>query len=106
MRDVQQCVQWANELVPSKSLDSWLVLSTGVIGQRLPMDRIQAAMQGAVKEQWQQVAGETSGVGDWEALSRAFMTTDTFPKLRVQVNHLPTLNISYRMVGIVKGYVL
>jgi glutamate N-acetyltransferase / amino-acid N-acetyltransferase len=47
------------------------VMSTGVIGPRLPMDRIAAGIQ--------QAAGELSPSG-WDAASRAIMTTDTRPK--------------------------
>jgi glutamate N-acetyltransferase / amino-acid N-acetyltransferase len=47
------------------------VMSTGVIGPRLPMDRIAAGIQ--------QAAGELSQDG-WDAASRAIMTTDTRPK--------------------------
>jgi glutamate N-acetyltransferase / amino-acid N-acetyltransferase len=47
------------------------VMSTGVIGPRLPMDRIAAGIQ--------QAAGELSPDG-WDAASRAIMTTDTRPK--------------------------
>ena len=48
------------------------VMSTGVIGPRLPMDKIAAGIQ--------QAAGELSPVG-WDAASRAIMTTDTRPKV-------------------------
>jgi glutamate N-acetyltransferase/amino-acid N-acetyltransferase len=47
------------------------VLSTGVIGPRLPMDRIAAGIR--------QAAGALSTDG-WDAASRAIMTTDTRPK--------------------------
>ena len=47
------------------------VLSTGVIGPRLPMDRIAAGIR--------QAAGELSPDG-WDAAAHAIMTTDTRPK--------------------------
>ena len=50
---------------------SAFVASTGVIGEPLPVDRIEAAM------------GETAArlaPSGWEAAARAIMTTDTFPK--------------------------
>jgi glutamate N-acetyltransferase/amino-acid N-acetyltransferase len=47
------------------------VMSTGVIGPRLPMDRIAAGVQQAVVEL------QADG---WDAASRAIMTTDTRPK--------------------------
>ncbi len=48
------------------------VMSTGVIGPRLPMDRIAAGVQ--------QAAVELQAAG-WDAASRAIMTTDTRPKV-------------------------
>ncbi len=48
------------------------VMSTGVIGPRLPMDRIAAGIQ--------QAAGELSP-GGWDAAAHAIMTTDTRPKI-------------------------
>ena len=47
------------------------VMSTGVIGPRLPMDRIAAGIR--------QAAGELSPDG-WDAAAHAIMTTDTRPK--------------------------
>jgi glutamate N-acetyltransferase/amino-acid N-acetyltransferase len=46
-------------------------MSTGVIGPRLPMDKIAAGIR--------QAAGELSPAG-WDAAARAIMTTDTRPK--------------------------
>jgi glutamate N-acetyltransferase/amino-acid N-acetyltransferase len=51
---------------------STAVMSTGVIGPRLPMDKIAAGIQ--------QAAGARSPDG-WDAASRAIMTTDTRPKI-------------------------
>jgi glutamate N-acetyltransferase / amino-acid N-acetyltransferase len=48
------------------------VMSTGIIGPRLPMDKIAAGIQ--------QAAGALSPDG-WDAASRAIMTTDTQPKI-------------------------
>ena len=48
------------------------VMSTGVIGPRLPMDKIAAGIQ--------QAAGELSPDG-WDAAAHAIMTTDTRPKM-------------------------
>ncbi len=54
--------------LPSRSA---AVMSTGVIGPRLPMDKIAAGIQ--------QAAGELSPDG-WDAAAHAIMTTDTRPK--------------------------
>jgi glutamate N-acetyltransferase/amino-acid N-acetyltransferase len=73
-----------------------LVLSTGVIGQRLPIARILAAIQ-AEKH------APTGGAGfeAWERAARAFMTTDTFPKLRARTFAIG--GHTYRLAGIDKG---
>jgi glutamate N-acetyltransferase/amino-acid N-acetyltransferase len=63
--------------LPTRSM---LVLSTGVIGVQLPLERIERAVQRAAK-------GLTPGAGP--ELARAIMTTDTRPKhlaVRVQTN--------------------
>jgi glutamate N-acetyltransferase/amino-acid N-acetyltransferase len=75
-----------------------LVMSTGVIGQTLPISKILMALRphGPL--------AHTLGHGftAWEATARAFMTTDTFPKLRAQT--LPLGNgRTYRIAGIDKG---
>ncbi len=51
---------------------SCAVMSTGVIGPRLPMDKIAAGLG--------QAAGELASAG-WEAAARAILTTDTRPKV-------------------------
>ncbi|MBQ7457452.1 MAG: bifunctional glutamate N-acetyltransferase/amino-acid acetyltransferase ArgJ [Desulfovibrio sp.] len=50
-----------------------LVLSTGVIGAQLPMDKMLKALPNAVS---------SLGSKDAEGFTRAFMTTDAFPKYR------------------------
>jgi glutamate N-acetyltransferase / amino-acid N-acetyltransferase len=49
-----------------------LPFSTGVIGEHLPMARLEAALPRAL---------ERLGEGGWPAAARAIMTTDTVPKL-------------------------
>lgn len=71
-----------------------LVMSTGVIGQQLPISKIISGIQGSTN---------TFGTNfdAWERTALAFMTTDTFPKLRAR-----TFKINgqeYRMAGIDKG---
>lgn len=56
-----------------------LMLSTGVIGVRLPVGRIKRAVQHLVHGQVLQ-----SNVDAWLDVARAYMTTDTFPKLRTR----------------------
>lgn len=74
-------------------------MSTGVIGLPLPISKILTALhpQGPL-------ARHTLGHGfaAWDAVARAFMTTDTFPKLRART--LPLGNgRTYRIAGIDKG---
>ena len=71
-----------------------LVMSTGVIGQRLPIEKILRGVPVAV-----------SRVGDshqhWLDAATAFCTTDTFPKLLSR--EIQTDGGSYRIAGITKG---
>jgi glutamate N-acetyltransferase/amino-acid N-acetyltransferase len=75
-----------------------LVMSTGVIGQTLPISNILTALRphGPL--------AHTLGHGfkAWEAAARAFMTTDTFPKLRARTLPLGD-GRTYRIAGIDKG---
>jgi len=72
LRDAELCAMVAaGEL--GVSPDEVLVASTGVIGRRLPADRVAAGIKAAVKE-----LGSTSAHG--LAAAQAVMTTDTKPK--------------------------
>jgi glutamate N-acetyltransferase / amino-acid N-acetyltransferase len=81
-----------------------LVMSTGVIGQTLPISNILSALQphGLLSRELSQ------GFSAWEAAARAFTTTDTFPKLRARVLSLgdgqqQQQQHTYRIAGIDKG---
>jgi glutamate N-acetyltransferase / amino-acid N-acetyltransferase len=68
-----------------------LVMSTGVIGTQLPMDKLLRGIDTA--------GGALNN--DWDTAARAIMTTDTRPKLAaVQVQ---TEHGTYQIVGIAKG---
>ncbi|KZT07496.1 arginine biosynthesis bifunctional protein ArgJ beta chain [Laetiporus sulphureus 93-53] len=74
-----------------------LVMSTGVIGQYLPIAKIIAGIQSQ--------AAQNNSLGStfdaWERAAKALMTTDTFPKLRARTF---TINgKEYRMAGMDKG---
>ncbi|KAF2111453.1 arginine biosynthesis bifunctional protein [Lophiotrema nucula] len=74
-----------------------LVMSTGVIGQRLPIDPITAAIPEAYRS-----LGATHA--DWMSAARAICTTDTFPKLLSQAFTLPSNPaVEYRIAGMTKG---
>ncbi|KAG8907350.1 hypothetical protein FRB99_004597 [Tulasnella sp. 403] len=71
-----------------------LVMSTGVIGQLLPTSKILTGISNAS-------SSLGSGFSAWEAAARAFMTTDTFPKLRARTFELNGRTV--RIAGIDKG---
>jgi len=91
--DARQMAAWAAEVVGARP-EEVLVMSTGVIGSMLPMDKIQAGILAAARE-----------LGDddrsLENAARGIMTTDTVPKIRGrEVLIGGTLT---RVTGIAKG---
>jgi glutamate N-acetyltransferase/amino-acid N-acetyltransferase len=74
---------------------SALTMSTGVIGQNLPMDKIESG----IRDAYTKLSAEHDG--GWMDAAEAFMTTDTFPKLRSGEFQLQ--NGKFRMAGIAKG---
>lgn len=74
---------------------SALTMSTGVIGQNLPMDKIESGIRDAYKH----LSGEHEN--GWMKAAEAFMTTDTFPKLRS--GEFEVKDGKFRMAGIAKG---
>jgi glutamate N-acetyltransferase / amino-acid N-acetyltransferase len=82
-----QMARWVAESLGCNE-NEVLVLSTGVIGTQLPMDKIKHGIELAV---------DSLGLNNWEAAARAIMTTDTRPKLAsVQAD-------GYQIAGIAKG---
>lgn len=83
------------QLPPAPSANSGsLVMSTGVIGQNLPIDSITSAIPSLVQSL-------STSPNAWLDLAKAFMTTDTFPKLRARSFELNGRTV--RMAGIDKG---
>ena len=85
------------ESTPAQIPMRTLVMSTGVIGQRLPIDRINGAIPkahaalGASHEHWMRAA-------------QAICTTDTFPKLLSRTFTLPSHpETEYSIAGMTKG---
>ncbi|MBO6866647.1 MAG: bifunctional glutamate N-acetyltransferase/amino-acid acetyltransferase ArgJ [Thalassococcus sp.] len=78
--------------VTGLSADRVFTSSTGVIGERLPHDRITAKVE--------ELAGKLSADGIEDA-AMAIMTTDTFPKGASQVVDLPGGTV--KIAGIAKG---
>ncbi|KAK3994729.1 ArgJ family-domain-containing protein [Cladorrhinum sp. PSN332] len=77
--------------------DGTLVMSTGVIGQRLPMEKIINGVPAALE-----------GLGGthehWLTMAKAICTTDTFPKLISRTFTLPSSpGIEYKIAGTTKG---
>ena len=78
-------------------LSSTLVMSTGVIGQRLPIDKILSAIPAA-----HAVLSPTHT--SWLSAARAICTTDTFPKLLSRTFSLPSsAGKTYSLAGMTKG---
>jgi len=82
-----QTARWVAEEIGCAE-DEVLVMSTGVIGTQLPMDKIKRGVQ---------LASDSLG-DNWEAAARAIMTTDTRPKMAsLKSDH------GYQIAGIAKG---
>src|SRR3954466_11665739 len=91
--DARQMAAWAAEVVDARP-EQALVMSTGVIGSMLPMEKIHAGIKAAAA---QLGADERS----LENAARGIMTTDTVPKLcgrEVTIGGVLT-----RITGIAKG---
>ncbi|CAG8433705.1 10415_t:CDS:2 [Diversispora eburnea] len=76
---------------------STLVMSTGVIGQHLPIEKI---INGINVAHEKAVNGSHEG---WMEVAETIMTTDIFPKLRSGQFTLPSSGLTYSMAGIAKG---
>ncbi|TKY85783.1 hypothetical protein EX895_005323 [Sporisorium graminicola] len=103
MQDAEACVELVKQhLAPHPGLAQsaegreTLLLSTGVIGVPLPMPTIKRCIphlsNGMILR---------SDPESWRETARAFMTTDTFPKLRAKTFKLGGKEV--RMIGIDKG---
>ncbi|KPI37798.1 Arginine biosynthesis bifunctional protein ArgJ, mitochondrial [Cyphellophora attinorum] len=82
---------------PDSNQPASLVMSTGVIGQRLPIDRILNGIPKAASEL-------SSSHSSWLSTAKAIMTTDTFPKLLSTTYTLPSFpNTTFSLAGMTKG---
>ena len=87
----------AIEEASQKNMPQTLVMSTGVIGQRLPFDKVDEAIPKAY-------AALDSSHESWMAAAQAICTTDTFPKLLTRTFYLPSHpETEYRIAGMAKG---
>jgi len=73
-----------------------IVMSTGVIGQRLPIQKIVSKIPTAYYN-----LGATHD--HWLSAARAICTTDTFPKLLSKTFTLPSSSEEYHIAGMTKG---
>lgn len=90
MVDAQQMSKCGDQLTGAEK--STLIMSTGVIGQRLPMDKIAGGIPKI----------ELSGAHDgWMRAAIGYMTTDTFPKLLSK--EVDSNGMRFRLAGITKG---
>ncbi|KAL0465699.1 DNA replication factor C-like protein [Neurospora intermedia] len=95
LEDAGKMAQAANECFGQS--ESTLVMSTGVIGQRLPVEKITSNIPRAHK-----AMGSTHD--HWLTAAKAICTTDTFPKLISRSFKLPSSpSVEYRIAGMTKG---
>ena len=104
-RAVDACFQASPENTPptqqgqasESDPSSTLVMSTGVIGQRLPISKILAAIPTAY-------SSLSTTHNSWLLAARAICTTDTFPKLLSRTFTLPSSpGTTYSLAGMTKG---
>lgn len=95
MKDAREMVGLINEQLQQKN--SSLVMSTGVIGQRLQLNKIS---QG-IKEIFSKDQFGTD-FESWLNISKSICTTDTFPKLITSNFTLPN-GTKYTLTGMAKG---
>ncbi|KAK0926303.1 Arginine biosynthesis bifunctional protein ArgJ, mitochondrial [Friedmanniomyces endolithicus] len=93
-RETDQCFgDVPGDEVPPRTL----IMSTGVIGQRLPIDKITAAIPKAH-------GALGSSHEHWLNAAKAICTTDTFPKLLSRTFRLPSHpDTEYSIAGMTKG---
>ncbi len=91
LQDAQVTATWVSESVGCRS-EHVLVMSTGVIGTHLPLDKIKQGV----------VATSQSLGDDWEATAKAITTTDTRHKM-ASVTVTKSNGENYTIAGITKG---
>ncbi len=92
-RDATQMAAWAAEACGARA-DEALVMSTGVIGEMLPLEKIRLGLSKVAAELGTDEAA-------LERAARGMMTTDTVPKIRGRVVSIGDEQIT--IVGIAKG---
>ncbi|OSX63939.1 hypothetical protein POSPLADRAFT_1179550 [Postia placenta MAD-698-R-SB12] len=100
MEDAWAMVRATDALLGCSAKESeTLVMSTGVIGQTLPISKVLAGIESQSSDSQTKSLG--SDFTAWERAAKAFMTTDTFPKLRARTFSID--GREYKMAGMDKG---
>ncbi|KAL1876887.1 hypothetical protein VTK73DRAFT_9040 [Phialemonium thermophilum] len=95
LEDAVKMAQEADKCVGAE--EATIVMSTGVIGQRLPIDKILSNVPAAYE-------ALGSSHEHWLTCAKAICTTDTFPKLISRTFALPSSpSVEYRIAGMTKG---
>ncbi|KAL6928609.1 hypothetical protein ACO0SA_001937 [Hanseniaspora valbyensis] len=92
MADAEKMCELVNKKLNLK--DQTLVMSTGVIGQKLQMDKISKGISDIKFG---------SSYKDWLNMAKSICTTDTFPKLISSQFKLKSTGELYTLTGIAKG---
>ncbi|CCE65543.1 hypothetical protein TPHA_0L01900 [Tetrapisispora phaffii CBS 4417] len=95
LKDANEMINLVNENMKNK--DSTLVMSTGVIGQRLQMDKISKGIKDIFS---QDKFGDD--FNSWLNVAKSICTTDTFPKIVSSKFKLPD-GKEYTLTGMAKG---
>ncbi|KAG0674843.1 hypothetical protein C6P42_002042 [Pichia californica] len=96
LNDAKEIINYTDKILNNNvnGISNTLTMSTGVIGQRLQMDKIKNGIDNIINN-------INSNHEDWLNCAKGIMTTDTFPKLisrNFKIN-----NINYSISGLCKG---
>lgn len=94
MADARRMAELVAESLEDVSAEQVLVMSTGVIGHHLPMDKIAAGMPAVAAD----LGSDAAAV---ERSARAIMTTDTVPKVRSRTVEIGGREVT--LTGVAKG---
>ncbi|KAF1983418.1 bifunctional ornithine acetyltransferase/N-acetylglutamate synthase protein-like protein [Aulographum hederae CBS 113979] len=95
-KETDRCFEEDGTESQTQDQSQTVVMSTGVIGQRLPLKKILHKIPTAYD-----TLGDTHA--HWLRAARAICTTDTFPKLLSRPFTLPNSSTQYSLVGMTKG---
>lgn len=95
-QDAERMTELVAEAYPGEELtaEQVLVMSTGVIGEHLPMEKIASGMSAVVSD----LADDAAAI---ERAARAIMTTDTVPKVRSRTVTIGGRDVT--VTGVAKG---